>query len=240
VYDEVATWVTTRHHHPLFYRGHANAEWHLLPSIGRIEWMAGIQGAFVEHNAYYEFITRAGSLLPEGVSSWNVAFAMQHHGLPTRLLDWSDTFAVAVHFALGLPRNDSSAIDSAIWILDPTVLNRQTIKMSGIFHPTELEADYSELFVSRTKTLPGGLAAILPLRHHPRVFSQRGAFTVHADLAKPLETLYPSAVKKVLLPASARAGARLFLELAGISEFSLFPDLDGLARELSSREFRPR
>jgi hypothetical protein len=47
-----------------------------------------------------------------------------------------------------------------------------------------------------------------------------------------LDGLHPDVVRKVIIPKAARAEAKRFLELAGISEFSLFPDLDGLAREI--------
>jgi hypothetical protein len=197
-----------------------------------MDWVHWPQGALIEHNAYFQFITRAGNLLPEHVDAWTVAFAMQHHGMPTRLLDWSDTFAVALHFAVSVGKGDA-----AVWLLNPFVLNKTTIGQSGIFYPTDLDGDYADFFVHRTKKLDGGVAAILPLRHHPRVFNQRGAFTVHGDVSNTLETLCPQALKKIVIPAAERGEAKRFLEMAGVSEFSLFPDLDGLARELAQSQF---
>jgi hypothetical protein len=53
----------------------------------------------------------------------------------------------------------------------------------------------------------------------------------------PLEQLYPEALKKILITPEAQDGARNFLKLMGLSEFTLFPDLDGLARELNYEYF---
>jgi hypothetical protein len=231
IYDEAVSWIASQTGRPLLFRGHANVTWQLLPSIARMDWVHKPQARFTEHNAYFQFVTRAGSLLPDAASSWAVAFAMQHHGMPTRLLDWSDTFGVALHFAIG-----SGSGDAAVWMMNPFILNKLTIKQTAIWHPTEI-GDYAEMFIFKKKQLDGGVAAILPLRHHPRIFNQHGAFTVQADIEKRLEVRYATALKKLVIPASVRVEARRFLELAGITEFSLFPDLDGLARELSRSEF---
>src|SRR3954454_23478738 len=94
IYRDVADWIAAQNRRPLLFRGHADSGWSLLPSLARMDWIHWPQGGLIEHNAYFQFITRSGNLLPEGVDAWTVAFAMQHHGMPTRLLDWSDTFAV--------------------------------------------------------------------------------------------------------------------------------------------------
>jgi hypothetical protein len=238
IYAEIESLTESVNVRPLFFRGHRDAAWTLLPTFGRIDWLHDLYGRQAEHNLYYEFLTRAGDLIPDSNDSWAIAFAMQHHGMPTRLLDWSDTLSVALHFALGT-RHDEER-DAAIWILNPFALNKATRDLHGVFHPTDLDASYHDLFVSRQTQLTGGVAAIWPLRHHPRVFSQHAGFTVHGDLTHPLEQLYPNVLKKIVIPPTARSGARRFLELAGVSEFALFPDLDGLARDVLSRDFQGR
>jgi len=72
----------------LLFRGHAKADWKLMPSVGRVKNVCFEKIEDFENSLYFDFVTRAGSLLNEGDGSWNVAFAMQHHGLPTRLLDF--------------------------------------------------------------------------------------------------------------------------------------------------------
>jgi hypothetical protein len=69
-----------------------------------------------------------------------------------------------------------------------------------------------------------------------RIHSQGGAFTVHGDLSLPLERVAPDALTCHALPIGAIPEAKEFLELAGVSEFSIYPDLAGLAKDVNFRE----
>jgi hypothetical protein len=208
-----------------FFRGHSDASWQLSPSLARLTHKPNLP--ILEAVTYYDFVTRAGSLLSTDDTGWNIIFAMQHHGLPTRLLDWTTTFAVALYFAV-----QKGGKDAAVWVLDPFALNKVAWMSETLPAPTDVETNYVEAFVVSEKVFPANVLAISPIRLGPRVSSQRAAFTVHADLEKPLETLYPESVRKIVIPAAEMDEAKQFLRLAGISEYSLFPDLDGLAREL--------
>jgi hypothetical protein len=207
-----------------FFRGHSDAAWTLLPGLAR----QGFDVPDIRERVYYfDFVTRAGHLLPEDPTGWSHLFAMQHHGMPTRLLDWTESFGVALYFAMR-----SGTGDAAIWVLDPFALNAQSIGIIGILHPDELKGTYVKQYLHGEEAPEGKVVAMSPVRHYPRVFNQRAGFTLHDDLDVPLEVLYPQALHKIIIPAAARTEARMFLRLAGISEFSLFADLDGLAREL--------
>jgi hypothetical protein len=208
----------------LFFRGQADARWSLLPGLART---TSGDSRNIEKIVYYDFLTRAGDLVSDGGSSWNHLLTMQHHGLPTRLLDWSETFGVALYFALKAPRTDA-----AVWVLDPFRLNAVSLGDGALPRPTDLGGEYTDFFIDESRPFDPRVVAIAPLRHNPRIHRQRGGFTLHRNLDTPLETLYPDAVRKLTIPRAAHAGARDFLRLAGISEFTLFPDLDGLSREL--------
>jgi hypothetical protein len=205
--------------------------------MARVAWVNDKDQELTEYNAFFGFVTAAGSLLPVDADPWTVAFAMQHHGLPTRLLDWTHNFGVALYFALR--DSEDSEDDVVIWVLDPYELNKRSVGRDLLMHPTQLSGDYRQFFIDRTAKPDGSVIAIVPLRHHPRVFSQQSGFTLHADLKKPLEDLYPNCLKKILIPKEARHDAETFLRLAGITEFTLFPDLDGLAR-LMRKKFERR
>jgi hypothetical protein len=74
--------------------------------------------------------------------------------------------------------------------------------------------------------------AVNPSRVTPRQASQRSAFTLHNDIWTPLEELAPKQLCRIDVPAACFPQARAFLNLAGINEYTMFPDLDGLARQL--------
>ena len=208
----------------MFFRGHSDASWKLMPAFGRCKLT---HRKLTEQRLYFDFVVKAGALLPPDASGWNTLFAMQHHGLPTRLLDWTETFAVALYFAL-----KEAVGDATVWILNPGLLNEQSIGHSAILSETELRGSYIDHYGGTPKKLAGEVIAVSPNRHNPRVAQQVSAFTLHDNLTQPLEQLHPSVVSKIVLPAGSHAEGRRFLALAGISEFTLFPDLDGLSREL--------
>jgi hypothetical protein len=210
-----------------FYRGHSDSNWPLLPALARHK-----TGIALESILYYDFVTRAGALLPPNSSSWAHVFAMQHHGLPTRLLDWTTTFGVALYFA-----TKASYGDAAVWMLKPFELNKSCWGSETLPSPEELEVDYYGAFIAEEKKIAGPAVAISPSRENPRIFNQKAAFTLHIDLTTPLDKLCQKAVRKIIIPHSAMDEALEFLNLAGISEYSLFPDLDGLARDLLMEHF---
>jgi hypothetical protein len=213
---------------PLF-RGQPNPDWTLSPGMARPKWASEKDQEATEYNGFFGFVTAAASLLPS-TDPWTIAFAMQHHGLPTRLLDWTQNFGVALYFAL-----KGSDGDAVVWMLDPYELNLASTGRDLLFHPTQLKADYRSSFIDRTEPPEGNVVAIVPLRHHPRTISQQSAFTLHSDLTRPLEELHPEAVKKIVIPKECRRDADIFLNLAGITEFTLFPDLDGLCRLMGKK-----
>jgi hypothetical protein len=223
-----------------FFRGHSESSWALLCGLGRRN-----QGDFKKENLesvlYYDFLSQAGPLLHRPDSSWDVLFSMQHHGLPTRLLDWSATFAVGLYFALKPhlafkkigPSTLLPAHEPCVWVLDPFELNRAMSGESVVLNPEiDLEGTYQEIFIEESKSLGAKVMAVNPTQAGKRLAAQRGCFTLHADLFSPLEINTPSFLRKFVLPKEAVAEGLGFLRLAGMNEYSVFPDLDGLARHL--------
>lgn len=173
-------------------------------------------------------------------TSWDVLFAMQHHGLPTRLLDWSTTFSAALYFAIrpylairNNPEIPIPAVRPCIWVLDAFELNRSEQRDPSIANPyTDFDGDYKENFIEGTKSIGARAVAIIPPQHSPRQSAQRSVFTLHSDLFAPLESITGESLRKFELPPNCLRDAMSFLTLAGVNEFSVFPDLDGLARHL--------
>jgi FRG domain-containing protein len=207
-----------------FFRGHAIAKWQLVPSLGGYK-----NHRMVENQLYYDFLTFGAPHMAQTSDSWDVLFTMRHHNLPTRLLDWSQSFSVALYFAV-----QKFEKKGAIWILDPYRLNASTTRSDTILHPQgDLEYTYYDYFIADpAKHFPYSAVAILPNKTTQRVLAQRGVFTLHRHASQSLESICSKALTKVEFDEGICSEAKRFLKLAGLSEYSLFPDLDGLSRWL--------
>lgn len=213
-----------------YFRGHSNSNWHLQPVLSRVrvEWD-------IEDRFYYRFRQMGSHLFSADSTPWDILFLMRHHGIPTRLLDWTESFAIALEFAV-----KSASGDCAVWILDPYQLNKQSYgtdsvpNLNGDF-PRGYEA-YFLRSAEKKGRFPADVLAVEGSSRVARMQSQRSAFTLHRNLKIHIEKKYAHALTKIVIPQSALAEAREFLILTGINDFSIFPDLDGLGRYLVETE----
>jgi hypothetical protein len=215
-----------------FFRGHKSTEFDLRPSLLRPyrgRWFTPKD----ERTLFYDFLSRGGSVLPPGLDSWDLLFLMRHHGVVTRLLDWSESFAAAVFFALHAA---DESVDLDLWFLDPYALNRETFGSAEVLDVrVDLKHTYFDYFVEPKATPEWrDVVAIYPQRRSSRLSGQLATFTLHTS-STPLEELKVPGVCRFTLAAAARPDAERYLRLAGINDYSLFPDLDGLARLLQRR-----
>jgi hypothetical protein len=106
----------------LWFRGVHDATYSLVPRLYR----GGGDAAELlarERDMLDEFRSRSRPLLEGNVySDWERLFVMQHYGVPTRLLDWSENAFFALYFALAAAERDR-APDAAVWVLDPARWN---------------------------------------------------------------------------------------------------------------------
>jgi hypothetical protein len=224
-----------------YYRGHFERSWKLIPEIYRSDYLKYPNKMDLESTLSTDFECLCGQLYDKELNDWEMAFEMRHAGLPTRLLDWSENFATALHFALLPPPNNESIseIKPCIWILDPFKLNKKSFGLTTSYVPpvSSLNFDYfidSKAALKRLKKKVKGTIAFIPPRGHERIFAQKSVFTYHIDDI-PLEKYYGSSLKKIEIPFECKEQIDLFLFLAGVNEYSLFPDLDGLGAYLRKR-----
>jgi hypothetical protein len=171
-------------------------------------------------------------------------FLAQHVGLPTRLLDWTENALLAIYFAVQTEM-------PVVWMLNPMALNTHVAStLSGKqveeyeeFPLTWVRPDHPRINIGHENIRGAwesdrtGLdlpVAVHPTYVHPRMGAQRSVFTVHGRNKEPIDLLIPSSmlVKFHIMPRAALSIQRE-LGMLGIQEATTFPDLDGLARELS-------
>ena len=213
----------------IWFRGQADFIWPLLPGIARNENPRGH-----EPNRSIHFMNRAQtrhSKCPgrDDLAGW--LFLMQHYGLHTRLLDWSEAPLVALFFAV----EAGTATDSAIFALDPHALNQSFDYGKHVLLPHHPVVARLLGPAFQTEDAIPGVAAILAAEIDYRMLLQRSAFTIHGD-STPLES-HPDAggfLIKLKIPRHAKPLIKQQLHVLGIDRAHLFPDLANLARYLNS------
>lgn len=187
-----------------------------------------------EKNSYIAFSTYGANLFNE--TGWSQLFLMQHHGMKTRLLDWTESFAVALYFASTNWNTDKG--NARIWFLDPTKLNK-TIR--GYDHVIALidDKEYERLLLDKEKFATLKTGAIFPARRNNRIIAQHGFFTIQGNSLLPLEEecngdlIKYKVISYVDICPDMVDDVERYLSQNGIHDFSMFPDLDGLAKFLS-------
>ena len=124
-------WVTQFPGAFVFYRGHREFGWELKPRIVR---EFPLEPEEMEEGLYFRFVNEGGGLVAKS-SDWQILAMMQQYRLPTRFLDWSTSFGVALYFAVGEAEvGVTESKDAAIWMLNPYKLNRMGSTSTGFFH----------------------------------------------------------------------------------------------------------
>jgi hypothetical protein len=225
----------------LWFRGHGDANWTLEPGQYRLPPPGDSVGAdwYNERTLLSEFKFRAPLYLPfpPPQTDWEWLFVMQHYGLPTRLLDWTESSLIALYFAL---RDNAGRSDAVVWVLNPWWLNKQSLGEFEIPHAGDARLNDWAPEISGERPVHGVLpVAIKPLQASPRIRSQKGFFTIHGTEHLTLDRIASSVeasggLRRLTIPRRRVADMKRDLSMAGITETTIFPELEGLCREIKA------
>jgi FRG domain len=213
-----------------WYRGQVNEAWPLIPSVARNRgWLAN------ELELLKRFKQDAYPRLREyPASKWDWLFLAQHHGIPTRLMDWTENPLVGLYFATEYNADDDTS-HGRLWLLLPETLNVKTSAAPEIpmFDHDEILDPYHPQAQTTVANL-GPIAAIA-VRSFGRIVAQAGTFTVNHRDHTPLEKHPSECVESFLIPAPSKEPIRAELQSLGISAMTVYPDLSHLGAHVKEQ-----
>jgi FRG domain len=228
-----------RHRSDFVYRGVADKSWGLQTSLQRL----GGNYVVVEKPLLRSFRKYAA---PGSIASDTLWFRLsvaQHHGLPTRLLDWTVAPKVAAHFATAEEEHYDK--DGAVWCID--VVRARELLPEPL--QNRLKAEYAWLFdiemLESIKSLDD--FDLLSRQHGPfivffeppsldgRIVNQGAILSATPDVRFDLDDYlkrHSDLYRRLIIPKSLKWEIRDKLDQDNVTERMLFPGLDGLSRWL--------
>jgi len=207
----------------LFFRGQADISWSLEPSIARIKnpeycysmnlsgWLSLESYLISEFKKYsYPYLKDE----PNNYYDWLVH--AQHHGLPTRLLDWSENPLKALFFAVENRSLDDA--DGALFLCTPLQISPTT---QDIHKGKSTQFFYSSHINERVTAQEGAFSL-------PYVNQEEDGFT--HDLGIDIDKL--RSYKKLMIPKECKRNIRSQLNKLGVNHRTIFPSLDGISKML--------
>ena len=192
-----------------FFRGLKSVDYELRTSLARMKWFVEMPTEEQERFLFLRFQERAIPHLEfTPKDDWDWLTLAQHHGLPTRLLDWTLNPLVATYFAV---EDHSFRGDSVLYAFEGS----ERVDVSQQANPLTLTS----------------VRRFFPRHITRRLTAQSGTFTVHPQ-PEPKIGFKSDALKRIVIRGPARRKIKKILYWYGIHRASLFPDLDGLAAHL--------
>jgi hypothetical protein len=216
----------------IWFRGQSMSKHELHSGLFRLNIPEGLSNYLKLEVQLYRYYQNLGHLLHGEERAWNLLYSMQHHGVKTRLLDWTESFSVALFFATDGWRKDKARI----WLLSPIILNEIAIGKKEIISPKNIFT-YPDFYQDSSKEIP--TIAIYPIKNNERIIAQHGVFTVQGNSLLPLEKEFSSKLVRagglnyIDLCIDVREDSHQFLSQNGINYFSAFPDQDGLSHHIN-------
>ena len=234
--DELLQFVSTlyeKHGLRLWYRGEENASLTLVPSIQRSQ-----KRIDAERYITNDFYIRARQILDNPPEKHNYASwvsLMQHYGLPTRMLDWSQSPLVAVFFATETYKQIPD-IDACVWVLAPGLLNERE-GFGNCIYPIDADTTQEMLLPAfkhahHNPELKGKILACSSTENNLRMYAQHSNFTVHNSPDRLEDICDENMLYKIIIPCERKEYFIESLRVFGITQGAIYPDLDHISSDL--------
>lgn len=220
------------------YRGLRSRDYDLIPKIGRARTESETKpySPKDEKSMFSRFKRETLphlSVRPTTEMEW-LALA-QHHGLPTRLMDWTESPLVALYFVVRDGHTfGTRPLANFVKQMPENVPEEALVQVPvggmvvGMKYPKEItEAGASDPMRNSTKEEP---CLVRPPHVSRRITAQQGIFTIHRSVRQAWQ---PKDLIHWYVPFQKFLVLKKALNQAGVNEASMFPDLDGISKHLS-------
>jgi len=239
-----------------WFRGVRDEHHELIPPIYREDQILWKYKAKDVVDMQAEFARRAKPFIHNKIplNKGEYLHLMQHYGCPTRLLDWTEGALIALYFAIRIPKKRKTP---CVWMLNPswlnyvndvTIENRYTRESKSLVLYTDCDAVRTfpaDKIIPEQYLDEHNLAkfpvAVFPPHKDPRIVAQKSVFTIHGSDKNGFKSLlkkYTNDAQICMFRVSSNLekikNITTELNRLGITETTIFPDFEGLSREIQA------
>ncbi|MBI2517498.1 MAG: FRG domain-containing protein [Opitutae bacterium] len=216
-----------------WFRGHDNAKWKLCPSALRYRKVPTRHKAILSLAEFRRIQEYRLNKAPGPKETFKWLQLAQHYGLPTRLLDWTQSLTTALYFAC-----QDHRVDGMVFAIKPRDLNRMSLEQNtvDVLDPEEHAETIQKYLDLGPDERVGGLrtVAVRPAWNSDRIIMQQGMFTLHGE---QFALDKKQARSLIGLPILKEFKLQLLhqLERVGTGEMFIFPEPEHVCNHLKRR-----